>query len=120
MKSGILYNQRTGNIVGKCVWKADSFWSRFRGLLGRSGLEPGEGLWFLPCQQVHMLGMKFSLSIWFIDESGKVCALVDELNPWRISPRIRNAASIFEFPKGWGKKTGTQLGDILIWEEQNI
>ncbi|MDP4126633.1 MAG: DUF192 domain-containing protein [Bacillota bacterium] len=117
MKSGRLRNQRTGQVVGKWVWKADSFWTRFCGLLGRSNLQPGEGLWLLPCQQVHMLGMKFPLSVWFIDQSGQVCALVDELRPWRISPRIHKAVSILEFPKGWGKMTNTQLGDELVWEE---
>ena len=117
MKSGRLRNQRTGEIVAKWVWKADSFWTRFRGLLGRSGLEQGEGLWLHPCQQVHMWGMKFSLSVWFIDQSGQVCELIDELHPWEISPRIRKAVSILEFPEGWGKATDTRLGDELIWED---
>ena len=117
MKSGQLRNLRTGQIVGKWVWKADSFWTRFRGLLGRTSLAPGEGLWLKPCQQVHMMGMKFPLSIWFIDQSGHVCTLIDDLRPWKISPRIRNAVSILEFSEGWGKTTDTQLGDELAWEE---
>ncbi|KUO78864.1 MAG: hypothetical protein APF81_18305 [Desulfosporosinus sp. BRH_c37] len=117
MKSGKLHNRRTGQVVGKWVWKADSFWARFRGLLGRSSLAPGEGLWLKPCQQIHMLGMKFTLSVWFIDQSGQVCGLIDDLQPWKISPRIRNAVSIIEFPAGWGKTTDTQLGDELEWEE---
>ena len=117
MKSGKLRNLRTGQIVGQEVWKADSFWARFRGLLGRTGLDPGEGLWLLPCQQVHMLGMKFPLSIWFIDEKGRVCDLIDDLKPWKISPRVSRAVSILEFPKEWGKATGTLPGDELKWEE---
>ncbi len=117
MKSGQLRNLRTEQIVGKWVWKADMFWTRFRGLLGRTSLAPGEGLWLKPCQQVHMMGMKFPLSVWFLDKSGQVCALIDDLRPRKISPRIRNAVSIIEFPEGWGKTTDTQLGDELVWEE---
>jgi uncharacterized membrane protein (UPF0127 family) len=64
-----------------------------------------------------MVGMKFTLSVWFIDQSGHVCALIDNLHPWKISPRIRNAVSIIEFPEGWGKTTDTQVGDELVWEE---
>lgn len=118
MKSGRLRNLRTGQIVAERVWKADSFWSRFRGLLGRPCLMPGEGLWLKPCQQVHMMGMKFPLSVWFIDKAGLVCTLIDDLGPWKISPRIRNASSIIELPAGWGKATGTQPGDELVWEER--
>jgi uncharacterized membrane protein (UPF0127 family) len=117
MKLGQLHNLRTGQIVGERVWKADSFWTRLRGLLGRSCLVPGEGLWLKPCQQVHMMGMQFPLSVWFLDKKGRVCALIDDLHPWKISPHIRNAESIVEFPAGWGKATGTQLGDELVWEE---
>ena len=117
MKLGQLHNLRTGQIVGERVWKADSFWTRLRGLLGRSCLVPGEGLWLKPCQQVHMMGMKFPLSVWFLDKKGRVCALIDDLHPWKISPHIRNAESIVEFPAGWGKSTGIQLGDELVWEE---
>lgn len=117
MISGRLHNLRTGQIVGERVWKADSFWTRFRGLLGRPALLAGEGLWLKPCQQVHMMGMKFPLSVWFLDKTGHVCMLIDDLRPWKISPRSRESDSVIEFPWGWGKATNTQLGDELVWEE---
>lgn len=117
MKSGRWRNLRTGQVIGECVWKADTFWMRFRGLLGRKPLAPGEGLWIKPCRQVHMFGMTFPLSVWFLDESGRVCAIVDKLKPWGISPHVKKAMSVIEFPEEWGKITGTQLGDILSWEE---
>jgi hypothetical protein len=117
MKSGQLRNLRTGQIVGKWVWKADSFWTRLRGLLGRSALAPGEGLWLKPCRQIHMIGMAFPISAWFLDESGQVCMLIDDIRPWGISPLARKADSVIEFPVGWGKETNTQIGDQLVWEE---
>jgi len=117
MKSGQIRNLRTGKIVADQVFIAESFWTRFCGLLGRSFLAPGQGLWLQPCQQVHMLGMKFPLSIWYLDKTGHVCALIDDLQPWKISPSIKNAISIIEFPVGWGKVTNTLLGDHLVWEE---
>jgi len=117
MISGRLRNLRTGQIIGEKVWKADSFWTRFRGLLGHPALAPGEGLWLKPCQQVHMMGMKFPLSVWFLDKTGHVCMLMDDLRPWKISPRSRRADSVIEFPVGWGNATNTQLGDGLVWEK---
>lgn len=115
MKSGQLFNLRTGQIVGDWVCKADSFWSRLHGLLGRTSLDPGEGLWLNPCQQVHMFGMHFSISVWFLDSTGHICSLIDELRPWKISPFIREAKSVIEFPAGWGKDTQSRLGDKLDW-----
>lgn len=117
MKSGRLLNQRTGQIVGEWVCKADSFWPRFHGLLGRASLAPGEGLWLIPCQQVHMLGMRFAVSVWFLDNNGHVCALIDELQPWKISPCISVASSVIEFSAGWGNMTNTILGDKITWQE---
>lgn len=117
MQSGQVRNLRTGQIVGEKVWKADTLWTRLRGLLGRPVLAPGEGLWLKRCQQVHMIGMKYPLSAWFLDENGKVCLLLDDFRPWKISPFLRKAVSVLEFPVGWGKTTATQIGDELVWEE---
>ncbi|MHB8126903.1 MAG: DUF192 domain-containing protein [Desulfitobacteriaceae bacterium] len=116
LKTGIVYNLRTNQIIGDCVWKADSFLSRLRGLLGHSYLKPGEGLWLAPCQQVHMIGMHFALSVWFLDQSGKICDILDELKPYKISQRRKDAVSVIEFPVGWAKITDTLIGDTLRWE----
>ena len=76
----------------------------------------GEGLWLIPCKQIHMFWMKYPLSIWFLDESGRVISILDDLKPWQVSPYYKQASSALEFPSGWGVKTGTQPGDLLIFE----
>lgn len=108
-----LMNTRTGEKIAASVLLANTFWLRLRGLLGRPPLRPYEGLWLVPCQQVHMFGMRYSLSIWFINSKGAVCHIVDHLGPGKISPRVPDAVSIIEFPAGWAKETGTQIGDSL-------
>lgn len=109
-----LVNSRTSETVASSVILADSFWLRLRGLLGRPPLKPYEGLWLMPCQQVHMFRMKYPLSIWFINSQGKVCFILDQLNPGKVSPRIKEASSIIELPAGWAQQTGTQVGDTLL------
>jgi len=64
-----------------------------------------------------MIGMRFSLSVWYLDKSGQVCGIIDELRPWKVSPYMTEALSILELPVGWGKVTNTLLGDELVWEE---
>lgn len=113
METVTLSNSRTGEMIANSVILADSFYLRLRGLLGRPQLKPYEGLWLFPCQQVHMHGMKYSLSIWFINSQGEVCSILDKLNPSEISPHIKEASSVLELPAGWAQKTGTQVGDVL-------
>lgn len=108
-----LTNSCTGKNIATSVLLADSFWLRLRGLLGRPPLKPYEGLWLIPCQQVHMYGMHYPLSIWFISSTGRVCHIIDQLEPGKISPRVREAVSIIEFPAGWAEKTDTHVGDIV-------
>lgn len=117
-KSLLVRNERTGKLVGTKVIKADTFWLRLKGLLGKPGLEQGEGLWLIPCQQVHMMGMRFPLSVWFLDQEGFVCALTDELEPMRISPKIKNAVSVIEFPAGWARFNEIMVGDKLVMEQR--
>ncbi|HVJ48572.1 DUF192 domain-containing protein [Desulfitobacterium sp.] len=114
MTSISLLNYRTGERIATSVILANSFWLRLRGLLGRPPLKPYEGLWLIPCQQVHMLGMYYSLSVWFINPQGEVCQIIDQLDPGKISPRIQESSSIIELPAGWAEKTGTQIGDTLL------
>lgn len=118
METGRVFNVRTGQIVGQCVWRADTFWTRLRGLLGHQDLPAGAGLWLVPCQQVHMFGMHFPLSIWFLDRDNRVCQIIDELYPNQISQRNKKAATVLEFSAGWGQKTNTQIGDCIIWENR--
>jgi hypothetical protein len=115
MKSGVIQNLNSNRIIADCVWKADDFISRLRGLQGRPALQPGEGLWLMPCQQVHMFGMRFPISVWFLDKSGKICDIVNEIKPYRISQRRKEAVSVLELPVDWANLTDTRIGDTIKW-----
>lgn len=114
MSSISFINSRTGKSVATSVLVADSFWLRLRGLLGRPPIKPYEGLWLIPCQQVHMFGMNYPLSIWFINSTGRICHILDHLEPGKMSPRVREAVSVLEFPAGWAKENDIQIGDVLL------
>lgn len=109
-----LTNSRNQNVIAEKVFLANTFMLRLRGLLGRPELDSGEGLWLIPCRQVHTRGMTYPLSVWYLNQEGRVCHLIDCLEPGEISPYILEARSILEFPAGWGEKTGIQIGDLII------
>lgn len=113
MEKVTLQNLRSGMGIGE-LWLADRFMDRLRGLIGRPVLKEGEGLWLKPCRQVHMFGMRYPLSIWFLDSEGRVLHLVDCLKPGEVSPLCRGAASVLEFSAHWGEMTGTEVGDMLL------
>lgn len=95
------------------VTKADTFWKRLKGLLGKKSLSKGEVLWITPCHQVHMIGMKFPVSVWFLDDNFNIIKIIDNLIIGSISPSVPNATSVLELPVNYAKEIGVTVGDCL-------
>jgi uncharacterized protein len=108
-------NTRLGRELGTRIRMADSWPARLRGMLARPAPGPGEGLLLTPCSSVHMYGMRFALDVAFLDESGAVVALYPSLAPGSRTSWHRNAAHALELPSGTLQRSGTNLGDVLVW-----
>ncbi|MEW9672601.1 DUF192 domain-containing protein [Ammoniphilus sp. 3BR4] len=78
---------------------AFTFWSRFWGLMGKKNTHLG--MIFNRTNQVHMFFMRFPIDVYYLDKEGTVIHIVRSLKPWRISPRIKEAYFIIEFPAGY-------------------
>src|ERR671937_24165 len=74
-----------GRVVCSRCLIAQRPWQRMRGLLGRSRLEPGEGMLFRPAGSIHMFFMRFPIDAIFCDRDLAVIRVVPELRPWRIA-----------------------------------
>ncbi|MBA2323157.1 MAG: DUF192 domain-containing protein [Pseudonocardiales bacterium] len=107
-------NRTRGVTLGTRVGFADRWWLRARGLLGRKGLQSGEGLLLRPCRAVHMLGMAFPLDVAFLDSNGKAVALYHRLNPGALTRWHRCAIDVLELPAGTLARTATVEGDIIV------
>jgi uncharacterized protein len=106
-------NIRTGNSLGENIRPAITVWSRLVGLLGRSSLAAGEGLWIEPCSSIHMFFMRFAIDAVFVDRSATVTRVVSNLGPWRIAYGGRGAHAVLEVPVGTVLSSGTRQGDLL-------
>ena len=85
-----------------------------RGLLGRDGLEPGEGLLLSdPTGMIHMLFMRFAIDAVFLTEDLRVVRVAEHLRPWRIA-RARGARRILEIGAGEAGRLGIEVGDTLV------
>ena len=71
-------------IAGVEAEVARSFGARVRGLIGRRGLAPGEGLLILKCNAIHTLFMRFSIDATFLDAQNRVMRVVRDIRPWRL------------------------------------
>lgn len=98
--------------IASCAEVADTSATRSKGLLGRTGLPPGGGLWIVPCESVHTFFMKFPLDLIYLDRKKRVKKVRGNVGPWRLSACL-SAHSIIELPAGTVQNTQTHRGDQL-------
>jgi uncharacterized membrane protein (UPF0127 family) len=99
-------------VLAERVEVADHGAARRKGLLGRSGLPAGEGLWIVPCESVHTFGMKFPIDLVYLDRKKKVKKVRSDVPAWRLSACL-SAHSVLELASGTIHLTQTRLGDTL-------
>ena len=107
----VVRNLTRGVVLGTGVKRADSFFRRLRGLMFRRRLEPGEGLFFAPCNSVHTHFMRIAIDVLFLDREKRVVHVIAAMAPWKVSPIVRGAAAVLEF--GAGAAGDTAVGDQL-------
>ena len=111
-------NQTRDTILGDSVEVADTSEKRRNGLLKHTSLEPGSGLWIVPCESVHTFFMKFPIDLVYLDKQQRVRKVRHAVPAWRLSACL-TAHSILEFPAGTARQTGTLPGDELSIEKQD-
>jgi uncharacterized membrane protein (UPF0127 family) len=111
----------TDAVAASAVASADSFWGRFRGLMGRAALAPGTGL-YIPGNSIHMFFMRFPIDALFVsgpDASGArtVIACRPNLRPWTglVMP-VGGAAGVVELEAGAIERAGLQAGAVVRFE----
>lgn len=99
------------NIGSLVVWIPETLRERAWGLLGRSELEPNEGLLLERSRSVHTFGMRFPIDAVLLDRDDRVIAVV-RLSPNRVLlPRSR-VRSVLEVAAGEGRRftPGSRVG----------
>ena len=101
-----------GTIVCERCTLADRPLTRLRGLLGRDGLEAGEGLLLRPASSIHTFFMRFPIDAVFLDRGLVVVGISGGVSPWRTAAR-RGAKAVLELPAGESFRRGLAVGDQL-------
>jgi uncharacterized protein len=109
-------NLTRGTVLAERVETADRGATRRKGLLGRDGLAPGEGLWIVPCESVHTFFMRFPIDLVYIDRNRRVRKLRSAVRPWRLSACL-SAHSVIELSVGAVQASKTEPGDELEFSQ---
>ncbi len=114
-------NQTRGTVLCAHLEDAGGLAGQSRGLLGRDGLAPDQGMLFAagaltPFMWMHMFFMRFAIDIVFLDRTGRVIKIDRELKPWRLSSLVFRAATALELAAGAAERARTESGDQIIFE----
>jgi uncharacterized protein len=118
-------NITRGTVLAGRLEVAASLWGKFKGLMGRSTLEPDAGLWLPDSNGIHMMFMRFPIDAVFVDRpdasrdgARAVVSIHRDLRTWTgLVPLVRGAHGVLELPAGTIDRTGTVVGDLLVLGE---
>lgn len=112
-------NTTRGTMLADRADIADTSAKRRQGLLKHAGLEPGEGLWIVPCEGVHTFFMKFPIDVVFLNKQRKILKIRPNMGKRGMALSLR-AHSVLELPAGQLAETGTEKGDQLELEKYSV
>ncbi len=113
MKKVVILNEKN-RVLFKNAAMTTHFFDRLIGLAGKSKIEEDQALCIKPCKSIHMLFMRFSIDVVFLDASGKVIGRIENLKPWRVSGYVKNSKTVIEMPCHSIKKKNIKLNDKII------
>jgi hypothetical protein len=111
-----IQNQTRGTELASKATAARTFFTRFRGLMLRGSLPPGEALVLEPCSSIHTAFMRFAIDVVYTDRSGQVVKVRPHVKPFRVSAVTRGGYATIELPSGTVEQTGTLPGDQLLFQ----
>ncbi len=113
-----VFNLSTGQVLAREAVFATTFWSRFKGLMGKKRLDQGmDGLILLPCRGVHSFFMSMEIDVLFVGIGGEIVHIAHSLPKWSASRVVREAHYVVELPAGRAKQTGTWVGQRILLEQ---
>ena len=122
--TGVARNVERSTLLAERLETAGSLWVKFKGLMGRQALPPGDGLWLPASNGIHMMFMRFPIDAVFVgrpdpsrDGARPVLSVHPALRAWTgLVPLVRGAKGVLELPVGAIAESGTAVGDLIALE----
>jgi uncharacterized membrane protein (UPF0127 family) len=108
-------HEKTGKVLAEELEVERSFIGRTAGLMFRSRLDPGHGMWIIPCNGIHMMFMKFAIDAVFLDRKERVKKVFRKLPAWwGVVWFVWGAESVLELPPGSTTDVDLRPGDQIL------
>ena len=104
---------KNNKVITKNAGLADTFFTRFRGLMFRKSIDDDYALYITPCNQIHMLNMRFPIDVVYLSESGEVIKTDVNVQPGKICRTVKNAESVIELRSFMSEQLGIRAGDTI-------
>jgi uncharacterized membrane protein (UPF0127 family) len=105
-----------GTVISKRIRVAEGFGSRFMGLMGKTSLDPDEGLCIQKCNSIHMFFMRIPIDVAFVNGDGEVLRVYNAIKPWRVSGVIFGSKAAIELPAGTLARSSITKGSVVKLE----
>ena len=106
---------RTGGVLAEELEVEQGLIGRGIGLMFRSRLDPGRGMWIVPCNGIHMMFMRFPIDAVFLDSKERVRKVYRKLPQWYgVVWFVWGAHSVLELPSGSTADIDLQRGDQVV------
>lgn len=107
-----VYHGHGQELITDQIEVARGFFSRLRGLLGRKGLDEGEGLLLSPCSSIHCFGMRFPIDALFLDKQYRVVSIHPNMKPGSMASH-HQARYVLELKAGEAERHKIEIGEQL-------
>ena len=88
---------------------ANTFITRFQGLMGKKILGDGEGLLLIDCPSIHCFFMKMTIDTVYLSKDMTVLG-IETLAPWSIGSRVKNTVHVLELAAA---SAWVSVGDVM-------
>ena len=102
-------------ILARNAHTANTFVSRFLGLMFRASFGRYDALVLSPCGSVHTFFMRFAIDVVCTDEAGRVVGMFRNMKPWKVfAPRLK-AQTTIELPPHTIRRSRVEPGDVIVY-----
>lgn len=86
---------------------ANTFGTRFMGLMFKKHLDDASGLLIQKCSSIHTCFMRFTIDVIYLDKDYTVL-FAETVAPWKIGKIVKHTKHVLELPQG--KKEAYHVG----------
>lgn len=114
MKGRRAVHEASGKVLAEELEMPGNMFGRGFGLMFRGQLDPGRGMWIVPCSSIHMMFMNFPIDAVFLDTGERVKKVYRRLPRWYGLGFSLGAHSVLELPPGSTAGIDLKRGDQIL------